>query len=206
MTALLRRLIVGIIRFLVGARSDWTGCLPQTRPRIYFANHSSHFDTLAIMAALPWPIRRLTRPVAARDYWGRTRFHRFLALRCLRAILIERHPLPDSDVLGPLAEALERGQSLVFFPEGTRSTGEEIAPFRSGLYHLALRCPEAELVPVYLDNLARIMPKGSPLIVPITCTARFGEPVAIARDEDKATFLIRARGAVLSLSQPRGGG
>jgi 1-acyl-sn-glycerol-3-phosphate acyltransferase len=205
MTSLLRRMMVALIRFLVGARSDWQGCSPDTRCRIYFANHSSHFDTLAIMAALPWPIRRLTRPVAALDYWGRSPVHRFIALKCLRAILIDRNSKGQDDPLAPVVAALDKDQSLVFFPEGTRSTSEEIAPFKSGLFHLASRFPRVELVPVYLDNLARIMPKGSPLIVPITCTARFGVPVRLADGEEKAAFLARCREEIMSLSRPNGG-
>jgi 1-acyl-sn-glycerol-3-phosphate acyltransferase len=199
-----RRSMVGLIRLLVGARADWQGCEPKAGCRIYFANHTSHFDTLAIMAALPANLRSSTHPVAALDYWGRTRIHRFIALDILHAILIDRqadHKVKDP--LTPLETALEAGQSLVLFPEGTRSTGEEIAPFRSGLYHLASRFPEAELVPVFLDNLARVMPKGSPLIVPITCTARFGAPLQLQDGEDKAAFLTRAREAVVALSKAR---
>src|SRR3954470_11004476 len=72
MTALVRRLLVVLVRILVGARSEWRGCAPDASRRIYFANHGSHFDTIAVMAALPWPVRRLTHPVAARDYWGKS--------------------------------------------------------------------------------------------------------------------------------------
>ena len=85
-----------------------------------------------------------------------------------------------------------------------RSSGEELAPFKSGLFHLASRFPQVEFIPVYLDNLTRIMPKGSFLIVPITCTARFGAPVALVADESKADFLARCRDAVLALSKPQG--
>lgn len=205
MMILFRRAMVLLIRFLVGARSDWQGCEPSTRCRVYFANHSSHFDTLAIMAALPTRLRGTTHPVAALDYWGRTRLLRFIALNILHAVLIDRKAdHVASDPLAPLAAVLKDGESLVLFPEGTRNSGEEIAPFKSGLFHLASRFPQVEFIPVYLDNLTRIMPKGSFLIVPITCTARFGAPVALASDESKADFLARCRDAVLALSKPQG--
>jgi 1-acyl-sn-glycerol-3-phosphate acyltransferase len=201
-----RRAMVLVIRLLVGARADWQGCGPSPACRIYFANHTSHVDTLAIMAALPVALRGRTHPVAALDYWGRTRLHRFIALDCLHAVLIDRTADREKvDPLEPLAAVLARGESLVIFPEGTRGSGETVAPFKSGLFHLASRFPRAELVPVYLDNLARILPKGSPLIVPITCTARFGAPVSLRPDEDKASFLERCRAAVLALSVPRQG-
>ena len=199
MIAIIRRLLVLLVRILVGARSDWRGCAPETRRRIYFANHSSHFDTVAVMAALPWPVRRLTHPVAASDYWGASGFRKFIAEKCLRAVLVDRKPRVHSDPLGPLERLLEDGRSILIFPEGTRGANEVVA-FRSGLFHLARRFPDVDLVPIYLDNLSRILPKGSWLIVPITCTARFGTPLRLMPGEEKAAFLSRARDAVIGLS------
>ena len=199
MTALFRRFLVVLVRILVGARSEWRGCAPDTARRIYFANHSSHFDTIAVMAALPWPVRRLTHPVAARDYWGKNKFRRFIAETVLRAVLIDRKPKPGSEPLAPLERLLSDGKSILIFPEGTRAEGDEVAPFRSGIFRLAVGFPDVELVPVYLDNLRRILPKGSMLPVPITCTARFGKPLHVEPGEDKAAFLERARAAVLAL-------
>jgi 1-acyl-sn-glycerol-3-phosphate acyltransferase len=72
--------------------------------------------------------------------------------------------------------------------------------FRSGLFHLAAQHPEAELVPVYLDNLWRSMPKGTWLPVPLTCSVRFGAPLALAEGEEKRAFLDRARAAVVELA------
>jgi 1-acyl-sn-glycerol-3-phosphate acyltransferase len=207
MMILFRRAMVLLIRFLVGARSDWQGCEPAIRSRVYFANHSSHFDTIAIAAALPTRLRGTTHPVAALDYWGRSRLRRFIALNILHAVLIDRKAAPGiTDPLAPLAAVLKDGESLVLFPEGTRSSGEEIAPFKSGLFHLASRFPQVEFIPVYLDNLARIMPKGSFLIVPVTCTARFGAPVTLGQGESKADFLARCRQAVIALSTSQGRG
>ncbi len=204
MMIVFRRAMVLLVRLLIGARSEWLGCLPQTRCRVYFANHTSHFDTLAIIAALPSQLRGTTHPVAALDYWTRTRLHRFVALDCLHAILIDRKADREAvDNLAPLAAVLARGDSLVIFPEGTRGAGEEVMPFKSGLFHLAGRFPEVELIPVYLDNLARIMPKGSRLFVPITATARFGAPLELRPGEAKAKFLGRCRDAVVALSKPR---
>ena len=200
MIAIIRRLLVLLVRILVGARSDWRGCAPDIRRRIYFANHSSHFDTVAVMAALPWSVRRLTHPVAARDYWGESPLRKFIAEKCLRAVLIDRKPPPGSDPLAPLEGLLEEGRSILIFPEGTRGSTDEIAAFRSGIFRLACRFPDVDLVPVYLDNLSRILPKGSWLIVPITCTARFGTPLRVIPGEDKTAFLERARAAVILLA------
>lgn len=207
MTALLRHLLVLLCRLLVGARSEWLGCAPEPSQRIYYANHSSHFDTLATIAAMPWPMRRRMRPVAARDYWGRTRLGCFFSKRCLGAVLLDRKPKFHEDPLAPVAAALASGDSILIFPEGTRGDGEEVAAFKAGLFHIARRFPDVDMVPVHLANLARVMPKGSLLIVPITCTARFGAPLRLDAGETKDAFLARSRRALLTLAQvsERGG-
>ena len=106
----------------------------------------------------------------------------------------------DGDPLLPLAQALERGESLIIFPEGTRRAQALPSPFKSGLFHLAARFPGVELVPVYLDNLYRSMPKGSLLPVPLTCSVRFGAPLQRRADEAKDAFLERARQAIVELA------
>lgn len=199
MNVLVRRSLIMLVRILVGARSEWIGCEPRTVPRIYFANHGSHVDTVAVMAALPWPVRRLTHPVAALDYWGKNRLRRYIAETVVCAVLIDRKPKKGGEPLAPLERLLEKGRSILIFPEGTRAVGGDVAEFRGGIYRLAQRFPEIELVPVYLDNLQRILPKGSMLPVPITCTARFGAPIRVEQGEDKSSFLKRARAAVVSL-------
>lgn len=198
MTALCRLLLLSLVGLLVGAYADWRGCPPARRQRIYYANHSSHFDTLVMVAALPADLRAETHPVAALDYWGASRLRRFIAVDCLNAVLIDRSGRSRGDPLEGASALLAQGHSLILFPEGTRGDSA-VGAFKSGLYHLAQRFPDAELVPVYLDNPGRVMPKGSFLVVPLICTARFGAPLALEPGEDKTVFLSRARAALASL-------
>ena len=192
--------LVGLARLLVGAYPRWVGCAPEPRQRIYFANHTSHVDTIALWAALPRQLRERTHPVAARDYWG-TGFRRYIATTTLRAVLIDRtRKDKTSDPLEPLLKLLADGESLILFPEGTRGLGALPGPFKSGLYRLAQAMPRAELVPVYLENLHRSLPRGAFLPIPLTCTVRFGTPLAAVADETKEAFLERARSAVVALS------
>jgi 1-acyl-sn-glycerol-3-phosphate acyltransferase len=195
--------LLGVVRLLAGAHADWQGCAPAPRQRIYYANHTSHFDTLVIVAALPAELRAETHPVAALDYWGASALRRFIAVECLNAVLIDRSGQSSTDPLQPPAELLARGHSLILFPEGTRGADGNIGRFRSGLYNLAQRFPQAELVPVYLDNPRRVMPKGSFLIVPLICTARFGAPLTPDPSEGREQFLARARNALLGLADPQ---
>lgn len=194
--------LIGIVRLLVGATPRWIGTTPTNTQRIYFANHSSHVDTIALWSALTPDLRARTRPVAAADYWGAGRFKRYVALKGLNAVLINRSRTDPSDnPLSPLFEALEQGDSLIIFPEGTRQAQPLPGNFKSGLFHLAERYPHVELIPVYLENLHRCMPKGTFFPVPIICTVRFGAPLEYIDNEDKQAFLSRARNAVIGAAQ-----
>lgn len=203
-------LLAAIARGISGVQVQWAGCEPDERQRIYFANHSSHLDFVVLWSALPSEIRARTRPIAAKDYWEETTLRRYLAESVFRAVLLDRGSLArpkhqeeahfvGRHLIDDMADALGTENSLIFFPEGTRGTGEKIGPFRSGLYHLALRRPDVELVPVYLENLNRILPKGEFLPVPMLSLLTFGKPVQVEPGEDKEVFLERAREAVASL-------
>lgn len=197
----LSHLLTFVLRVLVGAQPRWLGSQPAPRLRIYFANHTSHMDTLALWCALPAPLRARTRPVAARDYWSGAGIKSYVATRGFNVLFIDRSgENRERDPLAPLHEALGRGESLIIFPEGTRSAQALPNAFKSGLYHLAQKFPDVELLPVYLDNLYRSMPKGTFLPVPLTCSVRFGAPLARIADEAKDAFLARARQAVVDLA------
>lgn len=191
-------LLFGATRFLVGGHPRWHGCEPSTRQRIYFANHASHLDTIILCAALPSYLRATTHPVAAADYWGTGPVQRFVALQVLNAVLVER--AGSRDPLAPLRETLDKGESLIIFPEGTRRAEALPGAFKAGLYHLAKDYPDAELVPVYLTNLARAYPKGAIIPAPISSAAHFGTPLTLSKDEDKASFLARAQAAIVELA------
>ena len=196
-------LLVGVVKLLVGAYARWVGTQPSDAQRIYFANHTSHIDTLALWSALPRSLRAHTRPIAARDYWG-TGLKRYIATRSFGAVLIDRaRENAKEDPLEPLRAALRAGDSLIIFPEGTRGASAVPARFRAGLYRLGQEFPQVELVPVYLENLHRALPKGSLLPVPMVCTVRFGAPMQLAPEEPRDDFLARARAAVMALGGVR---
>lgn len=192
--------VAAAIRLLCGAGVRWAGCAPETRQRIYFANHTSHLDALLLWSVLPSPIRLLARPVAAHDYWTATRLRQFLASRIFNAVLIERKKVtPTNNPVERMVAALGEQHSLILFPEGGRNLSSELGPFKAGLYHLAKNRPDVELVPVWIDNLNRVLPKGEVLPVPLLSGVTFGEPMHLRDGEGKPDFLERTRLAVLCL-------
>jgi 1-acyl-sn-glycerol-3-phosphate acyltransferase len=187
-------------RLITGAQGHWYGCPPKAEQRIYFANHQSHLDWVLIWAALPRDLRATTRPIAAKDYWQSTPFKHWITREVFHAVYVARQRTDDQDPLEPLIEALEAGDSLVIFPEGTRGNTGVPQTFKSGLFHLAERFPQVSLVPAWIDNVQRVMPKGEVVPVPILCSVTFGAPIPPpAPGEDKRAFLDRARQAVVDL-------
>ena len=198
--------LAAVCRLISGPAVQWH-CDPDTdAPRIYFGNHSSHLDFVVIWSALPPRLRQLARPVAGRDYWELGALRRYLAGQVFHAVLIERaHTGADDASAGARVSvqqmAAEMGDrnSLIVFPEGTRSLNGEVGPFKSGLYHLSRLRPDAELIPVHLENLNRILPKGELLPVPMLSRVVFGPRMRIEADEEKHEFLARAHSALIHL-------
>ena len=192
-------LMVFLAKLISGASGRWLGCAPETRQRIYFANHTSNLDALVLWAVLPEEVRTLTRPVAARDYWS-TGIRRYIADNIFHAILIERKkPTARDNPIEQILAAMGNDKSIIIFPEGGRQTTDEPVAFKSGLYHLAQKRPDAELIPVLIDNLNRILPKGEVLAVPLIANVTFGAPMKLLPDETKLAFLERARAEVMRL-------
>ena len=193
--------LLGLVRLLTGAQARWYGCPPKAEQRIYFANHQSHADLVLIWAALPKELRSITRPIAARDYWTASNLKRFITTEVFNAVYVERERKGDEDPLQPLIDALESGDSLILFPEGTRGFAEDPQPFKSGLYNLAHRFPSVVLVPAWIHNVQRVIPKGEVVPVPVLCSVTFGTPMQLGAEEPRADFLARAREAVMALRE-----
>ncbi len=191
--------LLGFVRLLTGAQARWYGSPPKAEQRIYFANHQSHADLVMIWAALPEELRSITRPIAARDYWTKSDFKRWITTAVFNAVYVDRERQGDEDPLQPLIDALQSGDSLIIFPEGTRGHAAEPQAFKAGLYNLALRFPDVVLVPAWIANVQRVMPKGEVVPVPVLCSVTFGAPIRLKPGEERRAFLDRARAAVIAL-------
>jgi 1-acyl-sn-glycerol-3-phosphate acyltransferase len=188
------------VRLLTGATCRWVGCTPTDKQRVYFANHTSNLDFVLLWASLPHAMRANTRPIAAYDYWTKNRTRLLFARKIFRAVLIERKRVTRSNnPIAPMLAALGEGSSLIIFPEGGRAV-DQPTEFKSGIFHLARARPELEFVPVYIQNLNRVLPKGEVLPIPILCSVRFGVPLNLQPNEEKVAFMQRAQKAMLDLT------
>jgi 1-acyl-sn-glycerol-3-phosphate acyltransferase len=200
-------IIAAAARLISGVQVRWVDSEPDRRQAVYFANHSSHLDFVVLWASLPAEVRAVTRPVAAKDYWN-SGLRRALAVNVFRAVLVARHAGKNGEHLASadprlavehMLQAMGDTESLILFPEGTRGSGQEVAPFKSGLYYLCQQRPHLRLIPAYLNNLNRILPKGEFLPVPFISKLTFGSTMTLGAGESKVAFLARAHEAVCRL-------
>jgi 1-acyl-sn-glycerol-3-phosphate acyltransferase len=190
-------LLISFAKILTGVRLIWRGCEPSKKQRIYYANHSSHADFVLIWSALPKQIRENTRAVAAHDYWAKTPIRRFMIHKMFNAVLVDRSA-KGANPLKPILEALKDGASIIIFPEGTRNKEDTLLPFKAGIYLLAKENPDVEIVPIWLDNLKRVMPKGHFIPLPFLCTLVAGNAVKLKENETKQEFLDRLRDELIA--------
>ena len=189
-------------RLLTDLDARWIGCEPADVQRIYFANHTSHMDFVLLWSALPPLLREKTRPVAAADYWDRGLVRAYVIHQVFRAVVIDRNCSGQAaNPIEPLIEALDHRESLILFPEGTRGSREGLQPFKCGIFHLAKARPQVEIVPVWIDNAYRIMPKGTAVPIPLRCSVTFGWPIHLPADEPKEVFVSRLRTTLIGLSK-----
>nr|WP_250811428.1 lysophospholipid acyltransferase family protein [Neorhizobium tomejilense] len=201
--------IVVFARAVTAVRAIWPEEGLPSRPCVYVANHSSHGDFVLVWTVLPPRLRRQARPVAGAEYWLKSRLNRFIGRDVFNAVLIARErDQRTEDPVTQMAAAIDAGSSLILFPEGTRNQSDApLLPFKSGIFHLAAARPDIELVPVWINNLNRVMPKGEIVPIPLICTVTFGSALRLVPDEAKDTFLERMQTALLALSpKPAGSG
>jgi 1-acyl-sn-glycerol-3-phosphate acyltransferase len=198
-------LLIASVRLLAGAQTRWQACAeagsPPSGQRIYVANHSSHLDVVLLFSALPARLRRQTRPVAAAEYWSAGPVRRYLIHSIFRGVLVGREG-SRLNPLEPMATALRQGDSLIFFPEGTRGPGATLQPLKPGIFHLARSFPQVDIVPAWIDNSYRVLPKGFAVPIPLLCSVTFGKPLRWKEGQQQEEFLAEVRRTLEAL-QPK---
>lgn len=175
--------------------------LPKEGPAIVAANHNSHLDTLVLVSLFPVALLPRLRPVAAADYFLRNRLVAWFALNVIGILPIARETHGGRDPLKPCEEALDRGEILILFPEGSRGEPEVLGRFKRGVAVLAARRPEVPVTPVFLHGLGKALPKDDPILVPFFCDVFVGE--AMRGDETDFLAGLEARMRALAGELPR---
>jgi 1-acyl-sn-glycerol-3-phosphate acyltransferase len=166
-----------IVLIVLGLNVRRRDLLPRSGPAVLIANHNSHLDTIAILSLFPWRVAQRIRPVAASDYFLRNRALTWFSLNILRILPLSRgeHSIKHDPIAG-ISTALDAGDVVLLFPEGTRGIAEQLAEFRSGIAHVAKRHPDVPITPIFLHGLGKALPKGEALLVPFFCDVFVGEP------------------------------
>ncbi|NBB93538.1 MAG: 1-acyl-sn-glycerol-3-phosphate acyltransferase [Gammaproteobacteria bacterium] len=185
---LLVRPVVGIV---LGMNVRGREHLPKTGPAIITANHNSHLDAMVLMSLLPHRLLHRVRPVAAADYFMKGRFLSWFSTKIIGILPIARKSGAGDDPLAGCYEALEAGEILIIFPEGSRGEPERMAPFRGGVAKLARLYPDVPVAPVFMHGLGKALPRGEGLLVPFMLDIYVG-PSLHGRDEDD-DFLVTLR-------------
>ena len=177
----------------IGLRVRGREHLGSAEPFILVANHSSHLDTMSLLSLFPLTRLRKIRPVAAADYFERNRLVSALTKTLFNILPIARKNItPENNPLRRMREAIDAGESLLIFPEGTRGSGVEIGEFRSGVAHLIEKAPGIPVAPAYLINMGRSLPKGEFIPVPFFCEIRIGAPRVMSGTRQEITKALEA--------------
>ncbi len=172
-----------LIRGFCGLQVSHGERLPSTGPAILVANHNSHFDTLALFALFPPHAAATLHAVAAHDYFVGRSLRSWIARRLFGAIALDRACRPGAgDPLAACSKALDVGEILILFPEGTRGAPGRMGALKPGVAHLACRHPEVPVVPVALSGFDRILPKDAVVPLPLNAAAHVGVPRRWAGD------------------------
>ena len=200
---LIDQVLYFFVSFITGVRPKFEGDISfSPEKKVYFANHASHGDFVMVWISLPKKWRKLARPVAGADYWLKGKFRRFIINNVFNGLLIMRNGNDPKAITQQMSAALQEGSSLIIFPEGTRNMDDDVTllPFKSGIYHLARENPDVQFVPIWIDNINRVLPKGKLIPVPIICEVNIGQEIQLFPGESKDDFLQRARDAMLVLA------
>ena len=193
-------LVRTVVLFVLGLNVRHRERLPKKGPAIIAANHNSHLDAMALISLLPLSLLPRVRPVAAADYFLGNPLLAWFALNVVGIVPLNRTRRDArEDLLAPVSAALERGEILIFFPEGSRGEPEQLAEFKTGLARIAERRPDVEVIPVFTHGLGKALPKGDWVIVPFFVDIFVGE--ALHFDGDRAVYMQRYRDAMAALAK-----
>ena len=169
------------LKLIVGVQFTDCQFLKKEKQFIILANHNSHLDTLSLLSSLPGNLLWKVKPVAAEDYFGKTRFQASISNFFINTLLIRRKGEKDSehDPIRKMLEAIDAGYSLILFPEGTRGKSEQMGKIKSGIARILSLRPEVKYIPVFMTGMGRSLPKGKMILLPYKASVYYGIPTLV---------------------------
>ena len=194
-------LVRPLVLLVLGVNLRYAERLPASGPAIIIANHNNHMDTFVLMSLFSMRQLLSLRAAAADDYFLKNRLLAWVALNLFGIIPVKRgdRRRRDGDPLAGCSRALERGEILIIYPEGTRGEAECLTEFKPGFAHLACRHPNVPVVPVFLHGLGKILPKGAIVPVPFVCDVFIGS--SMCWNGDRQDFVHELRNRIFSLAR-----
>jgi len=161
------------------------------------SNHNSHADAVTLMSAIPPKMLAKTFPVAAADYFGRNKFISFISWLFLNLILIPRKRASEAGEKDPIQimdDALKNGKSLILFPEGSRGEAGKLQTFKKGIGILMERNRKIPIIPIYMEGIGRVLPKGNKIMLPSLTKIYVGDPIYIHEESaEEITAIVEKR-------------
>lgn len=184
-----------LVYIVIGLNVKHSDRLPKSGPAILVANHTSHMDTLILMSLFPINTILKIQPIAARDYFFKTKFRAWVSMNLIGIIPLDREQETFSGIhpFAPVTEALKEDKIVIIYPEGTRGTSDNIGEFKSGVAHLAKQNPEVPVIPIYVHNPDMVLPKGDGLLVPFICDVFIGETMKWNKNKELFMTILKSK-------------
>lgn len=189
-----------VLRLMLPLRTLGTDNLSSGIAYVFAANHSSHLDTAVFLAALPLPIRLRLRIAAAADYFFTSFWKGKLVRLLFNAFPFERKQPGCTASLAYAINLLKRQQSILIFPEGTRSRDGHIQQFKRGVGILSSGS-HAQVVPTWIGGTFSALPKGTIWLHHQHVVVKFGRPLHFAPETDPAVIAATLEDAVRTLAE-----
>lgn len=184
-----------LVYVVIGLNVRHAQKLPKSGPAILVANHTSHIDTLILMSLFPLKTILRIQPIAAKDYFFKTEFKKWVSTNLIDIIPLDREAEGFSRIhpFAPVKEALVAGKIVIIYPEGTRGTSDNIGEFKNGVAHLSKQNPDVAVIPIYIHNPDMVLPKGDGLIVPFICDVCIGEKIQWNKNKESFMTLLKSK-------------
>lgn len=167
------------LKFYVKLSFNGLEQLPTDKSFIIVSNHTSHLDALCLVAAIPLKRINEVSVAAAKDCFFKTRWQSIFSKIVINAIPFDRHSNPFKSLSDCSEKMKKKEKTLIFFPEGTRSSNGIMQKFKPGIGMLTAET-DVIVVPAYIEGAFHAWPKTRWLPLPYRVRVKFGKPLSFS--------------------------